>query len=306
MKPTYQQVHIDVALTNVSIAYQPTGFIAQQVFPGIPVQKLSDRYFVYTKADWLRREADVRAPGARAARGDYGLTTSTYFCVEYAIAKGVPDEITENSDAPLKPLEDATKWATQQLMLQVESKVAAKAFGTGWASSATPSVLWSNDTSDPIGDMQTGMNTVVQAIGQEANKGVVGRGLWRYLMNHPDVVDRIKYSAGPNSPAVVSLKAVAAIAGLDEILVGNMINDTGAEGAASSISYIWGNHMLLAYVTSGASLLAPSAGYVFLYRNREVSRFREEQERQDVIEARSSWTTVLTATDSGYLIKSAA
>lgn len=305
-KPTLQQEHIDVALTNVSIAYRPGKFIADQVFPPVPVTKVSNKYFIYLKADWLRREAAPRAMGTRAARGDYGLTTGNYACVEYAMAKGVPDELVQNADDPLRPDVDATQWATNQVALEYEANVAGIAFGTGWAASATPSVLWSNDTSDPLGDMETGMNTVVGTIGLDANKGVIGRGLWRYAKNHPDIVDRIKYGAGPTSPAAVTVAAVAGLVGLDQLLIGAAINDTAAEGATSSLAYLWGNHLLLAYVTNAPSLMNPSAGYVFNFKNREVSRFREDQERQDVIEARQSWQAVLTATDAGYLIKAAA
>lgn len=305
-KPTYQQIHTDVPLTNISIAYNPGTFIAPALFPLVPVQKISNKYYIYTKADWLRREADVRAPGTRAPRADYGLSTANYTCVERAIAKGVPDELVANADAPLNMLADATRWATNQIMLEQESDVASLAFGTGWSSSATPAPLWSDDTSNPLGDAETARHTVVATIGQEANKGVIGRGLWRYLKQHPDIVDRIKYTAGPNSPAVVAAKTVAALFELDDVLIGSAINDTASEGATSSISYLWGNHMLIAYVTGGPSLLAPSAGYVFTYQNREVTRFTEEQERQTVIEVRQAWDSVITAADAGYLIKSAA
>ena len=306
-KPTYQQVHIDVALTNISIAYAPGTFIAGQVFPTVPVGKISNRYFIYTKADWLRREADVRAPGTRAARGDYGLTTGQYVCVERAIAKGVPDEIADNADSPLNPDADATRWVTNQLMLEKENDVAALAFGNSvWSASATPSVLWSNDTSDPLGDVETAVNSVVSNIGQEANTGVIGRGLWRYVKNHPDIVDRIKGAAGPQSPAVVGLNAVAALFGIDRILVGTAIADSAQEGATSSLAYIWGNHFLVAYVTGSPSLLNPSAGYVFTYGARSIETFRENQEKQNVVTGFESWDTAATATDAGYLIKSAA
>ena len=80
-KPTYAQSHIDVALTNISVAYAPGGFVADQLFPFVPVNKISNKYFIYTKADWLRRESQPRAPGTRAARGDYGLSTGTYTCI---------------------------------------------------------------------------------------------------------------------------------------------------------------------------------------------------------------------------------
>lgn len=304
--PTSQQVHIDQPLTNISIAYTPGDFIAPMVFPLVPVQKQSDKYFIYTKADWMRREAGVRAPGTRARRGDYGLSTAQYVCVERAIAKGVPDEVQQNADAPLRPLEDASRWCTNQLLLETESTVAADVFGATWSSSATPSPLWSNDTSTPLADVETARDTVVKAIGREANTAVVGRGLWRYLKQHPDIVERIKYTAGPTSPAIVTVQAVAALFELNKLLIGIAINDTAAEGATSTLAYIWGNHMFVGYISSGPSLLEPSAGYVFTWQNRQASRFREDQERQDVVEVRMSWDDKVVATDAGYLVKSAA
>jgi len=304
-KPTYAQVHIDQPLTNISIAYRPSKFIAEQVFPRVPVTKISDKFFVYTKADWLRREAEPRAMGTRASRGDYGLTTDSYVCTEKAIAKGVPDEIVDNADNPLRPAQDATNYVTSQILLELESEVAGNAFGAGWSSSATPSPTWDNATSTPIEDVATAVNTVISNIGNMPNVGVMGQGLWRFTSQHPDIIDRIKYSAGPTSPAVVTLQAVAALFGLDRLLIGITIEDTAAEGASSSLAYVWGNHLLVAYVTAQPSLLEPTAGYVFTYKNRVINRYREEQEHQDVVEAVQSWDTKLTATDAAYLIKNA-
>ncbi len=306
-KPTYQQVHIDVALTNISIAYRNGKYIAEQIFPMVPVENISDKYFIYTKADWFRREAAPRAPGTRAARGDYGLSLGgPYVCTERAIAKGVPDEIADNADSPLDMLRDATEWTTEQIMLEQEASVAGYAFGAGWSASATPGVTWSNPSSTPIEDVETAANTIATAIGNEANTGVMGRGLWRYVKQHPDIVDRIKYSAGPNSPAVVTLMAVAALFGLDKLLVGTAVQDSGAEGGTSSQAYVWGNHLLVAHVTPRPSLLRPSAGYLLNYKTRRVERFREEQEHQYVISTSQSWDVIQPAADAAYLIKSAA
>jgi len=304
--PTARQSHIDTALTNISIAYTNAAYIFDQVFPMVPVQKQTNKYFIFTKADWFRSEAGVRAPGTRAPRADYTLSTSNYVCIETAVAKQVPDEVVANSDAPLQPLTTATQYATDQLMKAQEVDVLGLVFGTGWSSSATPGTLWSSDSSDPLGDIETGMNTVALAIGREPNVGVIGRGLWRYLKNHPDLLDRLKYGANPANPAAVSLAGVAALAGLQKLLVAAAVQDTAAEGATSSISFIGGNHMWLGYVAPGAAIGLPSAGYTFVWQNREVSRYREDQEHADVIEARASWDAVVTAADAGYLVKSAA
>lgn len=308
-QPTIQQSHIDTALTGISVAYTPGQYIGTQVFPIIQVEKVSGRYFTYTKADWLRDEAAMRAPGVRAVRGGYGISNSLYTCLEFAFAQSVPDEIVANADSPLMPLEDATRFVTEKLLLKQEVDIAAVVFGDSvWSGSSTPSTLWSNDTSDPLGDIETAVNAVAGSIFQEPNVGVIGRGAWRYLKNHPDVVDRIKYTAGPNSPAVVTLNAVAALGGLDagRLFVGTAGKDTGPEGGTSSLSYVWGTNMFIGYVAPRASLLVPSAGYTFAFRQREVSRFREDQERADVVEARASWDAKAVAADAGYLLKTVA
>ena len=64
--------------------------------------------------------------------------------------------------------------------------------------------------------------------------------------------------------------------------------------------------MFVGYATGTPSLMAPTAGYVFNYQTRETSRFREDQERQDVVEVRQSFDIRATAADAGYLIKTAA
>lgn len=304
--PTRNQVHIDVPLTNISIAYRNANYVADQIFPSVPVQKNSGKYWVYTKSDWYRDEAAVRAPGTYAQEVDYTISTSSYSCLEKAAAKKVPDEVVENADTPLRPLQEATEYVTDKLLLSLEIEVAGNAFGTGWSSSITPGVLWSNDTSDPIGDVNLAYDTVLAAIGRVPNKGLFGQGLWRHLMKHPDLIDRIKGAATPGSPAILSRQAIAALFELETLLVGNAVKDTGAEGATASRSYVWGNHMLVAYVASTPSLLTPSAGYIFTWKSREVNRYREDRMHSDVVECLHSWDTVLTATDAAYLIKSAA
>ena len=51
--PSRSQTHIDRALTNMSVKYMQdaSGFVNDKVFPVLPVQKQSDRYFVYKKED---------------------------------------------------------------------------------------------------------------------------------------------------------------------------------------------------------------------------------------------------------------
>ena len=306
--PTARQSHIDRALTNVSIAYKNANYVGELIFPRVPVTKQSDKFFTFAKGDWFRSDAAARAPGTRARRGGYTLSSDSYLCLEKAESIEVPDELVDNSDDPLSPLVRASEYVSDQLLLAKEIDTLDTVFGTTWSASATPGTLWSSDTSDPLSDMETGIITVACAIGRPPNTGVIGRGLWRYLKNHPDIVDRVKYGSGtsPEDPARVSLQGVAALVGLERILLTDSVKNTALEGAADTIVFVAGNHMALLYVSPVASLMVPSAGYVFTYKANEVNRYRENQEHQDIIEARAAWDVKLTATDAGYLIKAAA
>ena len=61
--PNRSDIHIDKALTNLSVKYfqDASNFIADKVFPVVPVAKQSDRYFMYKKEDWFRDDARLRA-----------------------------------------------------------------------------------------------------------------------------------------------------------------------------------------------------------------------------------------------------
>lgn len=305
-RPTYQQYHTDLPLTNISIAYTPGEYISANVFPAVKVEKISGKYYNYDKSSWLRTEMAARAPGAKAVRtAGYPVSSSAYACVEIALATGIPDEDVDNSDAPLRPLEDKTRWLTEQAYLQIEVDVAAVAFGNSvWSGSATPSTLWGNQTSTPLQDVEAAACAIRLTIGRSGLSGVLGYEVWSKLKHHAQVEERIKYGATPGAPAVITLNAVAALMDLDSINVGTAIRNSAADGATDAIAPVWGKHFLVYYKPGSPSLYTPAAGYTFTYRNREIRRFREDQERQDVVEISWHYVVKKTAADAGYLLKS--
>jgi hypothetical protein len=166
-QPNINSVHVDAILTNISIAYlqNQDNFIADKVFPVIPVDKKSDKYFQYTKNDWFRDEAQRRAPGTESAGGGYNLSTGTYSADVYAFHKDVDDQTVANADAPLNPLREATEFVTRRMMLRKELQFVTDFFTTGvWADdvdgvagapSSGETKQWSDYTSsDPISDIE--------------------------------------------------------------------------------------------------------------------------------------------------------
>ena len=299
-RPTMRDTHIDTALGNISIAYRNESYIWDQVFPMVPVENRSDEYYVYDKGYWFADEAQRRAQGTRAARGGYKISSCTYTCQEFAIAKAVTDGMRDNADDPIKPEIEAVEYSTDRLLLRLERDVAGEVFGNNWSGSATPSPTWDDDTSDPLGDMENAISTFIGTIGRKPNVGVMGYQVLRDLKVHPDILDRIKYT----ERGIVTEDLLAALFGLDKLLVGTAIYNTAAEEATASLSFIWGKHFWFGYVPPSPGLMIPAAGYCFVWKDRVVERFREDQEHQDIFSCSQSWKVVLTAKDAGYKLKS--
>ncbi len=299
--PTVRDVHIDGALSSISVAYKNDSYLAEQIFPRVPVQHKSDFYWVFPKAAWQRNEVAIRAPGTRAQRADYDVTTASYSCINWALAKLIPDEVRANADAPLAPDVEATEFVTDALLRAQEKRVADKTTGGSglWIYSATPSVKWTSDTSDPWGDIDTAINGVISTVGRAPNVAVMSWDVWRNLRQHPDFLDRIKYTrpGGRLEPSDMNTWF-----GLEKVLVGNQLIDTAREGATASISYIWGDGFWMGYVPARASLMTPAAGYILEWMPRQVRRFRMDQEYTDVVEASQNVAEIVTASDAGAII----
>ena len=311
-QPTSNDVHVDAILTNISVAYiqDQAAYIASQVFPTIPVEKQSDKYFTYTKGDWFRDEAQLRAPATESAGSGYSLATSSYSTQVYAFHKDVDDQVRANADTPLNPDRDATTFVTQRMLMRQEIQWTTDFFASGiWATDTTPSNLWSDYTSsDPIGDVETGKASMLNSTGYLPNTLVLGYDVFRQLRHHPDIVDRVKYTSAEN----VTEDILARFFGVDRILVARAIKNTGLEGAANSFSNIAGKNAALYYVAPTPGLLTPSAGYTFAWRgvsdgmgaNIGITRFRMPELRADRIEAQMAWDNKVIASDLGYFFAS--
>ena len=102
-KYTSKDVHVDQLLTNVSIGYSNAGYIADQIFPVVPVDKQSDKYLTYDKSHWFRNEAKIRATGTKSERGGWNYSSDTYFCDRFSYGHEIYDEERDNADPAIQP-----------------------------------------------------------------------------------------------------------------------------------------------------------------------------------------------------------
>ncbi|MCC8945995.1 hypothetical protein H8A97_13020 [Bradyrhizobium sp. Arg62] len=330
--PTAGDVHVNVPLTNISIAFMqnPAGFVADRVFPTVPVLKQSDRYFTYSRADFNRDTMRKRAPGTESAGAGWRVdNTPSYYADVWALHKDIEDQIRANADSPLDMDRDATLFLSQQALINREVNWASNFFTTGkWtgagvdvsgvaASPAGNSVLqWNDANATPVADVKKYNDAIHLASGFRANKLVMGRQVWSKTSESPSITDRVKYGASPGAPAIITKQAVAALMEIDEIMVMDAIQNTGNENSSEGAGdinhgesniFIGGKAALLVYAAPAPSIMQPSGGYTFSWTGfmgagglgQRIKRFRMEQLESDRVEIQQAYTPKQIASEVG-------
>lgn len=318
--PTPGSLHVNGLLTDISVAFlqSSTKYVADRVFPRVPVQKASDQVAIYSQADFLRDEAQVRQAGAPAVRAGYRTSSTTYTADEWALAHAIDDQVRANADAPYMPEQDAVKFLTQKMMIKREVQFVANFMSTGniWTGSSdgadlvggTDFTRWSNAASTPIEDITRAGARIETASGFLPNKLVVTRQGWNDLKNHPDIVDRVKHT----SRDAVTTDLVARLLGLDDVLVAAAIRNSAAEGVAHVGARIVGDNALLVYAPASPGLMQPSGGYTFVWtgligsnNGQVIETYRDEDSVSDIVRIRAAWAQKRIAPSLGVLFTDA-
>jgi Phage major capsid protein E len=273
--PTQFDVHVNRPLTNISIAYMQSaeGFVADKVFPNVPVAKQSDTFWTYDRSYWNRDEMELRADATESAGGHYKLGDDNYFCPVYAFHHDIGDQRRSNSDAPLQPDREATELVSSKAMLKREILWAAGFFTTSvWSvdkegvssgETGTQFRQYNDADSTPIEDMRAAVTAQMLLTGIKPNTMVLGRQVLDALYDHPDIIDRVKYGQTPGQIAQITLNDLASVFKIPRIFVMEAIQNTAAEGAAESNSFIGGKSILLCHAAPSPGLRTPTAGYSF-------------------------------------------
>lgn len=279
--PTSADVHVDSALTNISVAYiqSSDAFVARQVFKNVPVLKQSDKYYTYSRADFNRDEAAKRAPGTESKGSGFRLdSTPNYYADVWAWHHDVPTQTASNMDAALMdPMDAAAVYVTQKLMIRQEAEFASTyMIGGVWTSGdydgvngspgANQTIHWSDTTNgDPIGDIRAAIGTILANTGVRPNTLVLGYRVMEALEDHPDIVDRIKYSGGVgnDNPATVNPRTLAQLFRIERVLISEAVKNSAKEGLTESSDFVIGKDALLCYAAPQPGLMVPSAGYTF-------------------------------------------
>jgi hypothetical protein len=331
-QPTPGDVHVDEMLTNMSVAYvQGQGtYIADRVFPTVPVRKQSDKYRYYPRKSWFKTVAAKRAPSTETPGSGWIYSKDTYYCDVWGVHKDIDDQERANEDDDISIDADATEFVTEQLLLRRELEWKANFFTSGvWghdltgvtsAPTASQFLQWDQASSSPTEFVPELVLRQQQLTGKRLNTLVIGPQAEIPLTNHPDIIDRIKYV----KEGFYDLDALARLLKLDRILVANAVQDTSAEMAADlapadgpagddvegDFSFVFGKDALLCYTEPNPGLRRASAGYIFTWTGLfgtgayggRIKQFRMEHITSDRVEGEAAWGMKVVAPDLGVFL----
>lgn len=294
MRPLKSQVHIDGLLTNVSLVDTNDNYIEDKIFATVQVSKQSGKIAKYGN-DHLREAEGVRGVNDMDFHQvDFAGATPVSYEVEFNDhAKFISDIEYTYFDVPFDAQRDATL-QLRELEKTTKERGIANLLNTAanFTNTATPGTLWDAANSDPLGDMETGAETIRLAKGRRPNVAVTNAAVISKLKTNAQFVDRIN-GVQKNLTNADIIDIIKNHLGLDEVLVGGGIYINSQQGQTETRTNIWEDDFVLFYRPMSAGLFRPTFGYRFelsanglkgAQRPRGISTMRHPNNKGDVIE----------------------
>lgn len=299
--PDINIVHFDRALTTLSIKRVNSDFAADQVFGQVPVDKQSNKYFIYGQEAFQPLD-DARRPGAVANEVDWAPSSDLYYAEGHALKEIVPDEVKANADVPLDIDADTVALLTDLINLNKERLAASLALDTGTITTVALSggSSWSDPVnSDPLRDVENAKPIVHKDIGKIPNRFLLSYPVYQALRWNRSIIERIKYSM-PAFTGTLNADLMAQAFDVEKVIVAAALYSTSGEGVTPVVKdYVWGKNALLFYQPPAMGLRTIGFGGQFRWlfgMGRDgyestvgwlVKRWREEGRTGDYIEVQS-------------------
>lgn len=257
-------LHIDQFLSNVSKAYRNDATIWPDIFPVVPVGKRSDKYLVLDKEHAFREADDMLGPNALPNEIGISYSDDNYSVESHGLADWLAQEHLDNADAPVSLESDVTEHLSDTLDLTQERRVAALAFAAGTYPSGnkvqlvggSPGTQWNDPDGDPVGDVRT----AVESTFMRANTLVFGLDAWLVFQSAAKVLEHLH---GLQGKKFATEAEVAAMFGVQRVLVGRARVNTAKPGQTPSYARVWGKHVAALHVGPSAGIKTITFGKTF-------------------------------------------
>jgi hypothetical protein len=299
----------DPVLTNLARRYRPDGFVADQLLAEQPTQTLSAQYPVFTKSFWFQKATDNEVTDRTPTREvDFEWSTESYLCKEYGLKVSWTDLEAAQANGALRLTMNKTEFLSLQMTLAHEVRVAnmlRKTTNGGLLNlGATPSVNWDQDSAVIESDIKTGVLAIYDATGMLPNTIVIPYKVAYAMALQEDIRAILRSDATGKGVDYISLGSrilPATIHGMKVLIpIGPQVDTSNEGAAAATINEVWGDHVRLLYVNSGAGWGIPSVAYKFNYTNKTVTRWRTVDPDINYVREFERYALKVVAPDVGY------
>lgn len=299
-----QSVYKDPLLSNISVRYTNAEFIADSVAPIVTVPKRSGVYFTYNKENLRPPVSTARADFARANRADYDMTQTPYGpLLERSLEIGIPKDELEEAQQPADLRVDAALTVTEKVMLEKEVGLATYLASTSNITNNTTlsgTSQWSDQANSvPFTNVQTWRSSMI-AKTVIPNSAVMGQQVWDILKNHPDLLERVKYS----QLAVLTTDLLCTLFEVGQVFIGRAVQNTVVEGQTDATSFVWGKNFQLLHIAPQPGIRTLSAIYhLTLEGARYIDRWEELERKAEFIRFNDYYSRQVVAQEAIYLGK---
>lgn len=268
--PVGPDAHHDVPLSNFAVsafARGAEGFVGNDLFPANTVDKQSNRYYVIDKTAFLRNVDARRSPGTKSKKVEFRVSSEPYYAENYALHTTITAEDGANADAAIQLRQNGVDLINTNLLRAQEVRIAnlcttsgnlggAIAVSSKWSASAS-------GNSDPLTDVQSAHAFIQRTTGLIANTMVLDWDTFQAVRRHADLLDLYKYTSGGE----LDESQLAQAFKVQRLLVAHGVVENALEGGTTSMTNIWGNNAILAYVGANTGLQSQTLGLRFQWRN---------------------------------------
>jgi hypothetical protein len=297
---------IDPVLTTVAQGYTNSNLVAEALFPTIQVSKLKGKIPVFGKEAFLIRDTyrAIKAQSNRIPPSD--IEFITFETKERDIEISI-DYIEEEESPDFSRYEQRiTKELVDILQLGREKEAAdlvqnTDNFNEDLIYEVTENQAFDDYTknADPILIIRNSAAKMRSLIARYPNTMVIGDKCYQALINHPKLLDRVKYSG----ISKVSKNILSELTDIPNVFVGSAVySDDGV-----NFSDVWLDNIILAYVDRSDKALRseynPSFGYTLQREGKpEIDTYYENGGKIKIIRNTDNYSIQITAKDAGFLI----
>lgn len=314
-------VHVNRELTTAMIAYgqqSSENFVADKIFPVVPTNFATDYFYKFGRKSFLQTSAAKRAPGTETPGVEWTFTRDTFACEVWGLHHDIEDQLRANADSVFELDRSGTELITEQMLLRREKEFLSSFFvSTPWAENVvgvasaptgTQFIQFDLAGSSPMATFRKAILRFRKRTGMKPNFVLMGAEVWDALIDHAEIVDRVKFT----QEGFLTESLVAKAIGVANVYVSYGVEATSAAEELTAdlnpaTSFLASKSMLLGYAAPRPSRSTPSAGYTFAWNGYlgssawggRIKKYRMENIGSDRIEIEMAYDFKVTAPELG-------